>query len=49
MKKIFSLITMPFYTVATFAAWGDARLCSTSMRNAPVRIMINGRQVHQGN
>jgi Domain of unknown function (DUF4476) len=49
MKKIFTLITMLFLTVATFAAWDDARLSITSMSNMPVRIMIDGRQVQQGN
>jgi hypothetical protein len=49
MKKFFTLITMLFLTVATFAAWDDARLSITSMSNTPVRIMIDGRQVQQGN
>lgn len=49
MKKIFTLFTFLLMAVITFAAWDDARLSITSMSNAPVRIMIDGRQVQQGN
>lgn len=49
MKKIFTLFTFLLMAVATFADWDDARLSITSMSNTPVRIMIDGRQVQQGN
>ncbi len=49
MKKIFTLFTFLLMAVATFAAWDDARLSITSMSNTPVRIMVDGRQVQQGN
>jgi hypothetical protein len=49
MKKIFTLFTFLLMAVATFAAWDDARLSITSMSNTPVRVMIDGRQVQQGN
>jgi Domain of unknown function (DUF4476) len=49
MKKIFTLFTFLLMAVATFAAWDDARLSITSTGNEPIRVLIDGRQVQQGN
>jgi hypothetical protein len=49
MKKIFTLVSFLLMAVATFAAWDDPRLTITSISNEPIRVMIDGRQVQQGN
>ena len=49
MKKIFTLFSFLLMAVVTFAAWDDARLSITSVSNEPIRVLIDGRQVQQGN
>jgi Domain of unknown function (DUF4476) len=49
MKTIFTLFTFLLMAVATFAAWDDARLSIISVGNEPIRVLIDGRQVQQGN
>lgn len=49
MKKIFTLFTFLLITLISFAAFDEARLSITTMGNEPVRVMIDGRQVQQGN
>lgn len=49
MKKIFTLFSFLLMAVVTFAAWDDARLSITSVSNEPMRVLIDGRQVQQGN
>ncbi|MEJ8842543.1 DUF4476 domain-containing protein [Lacibacter sp. H375] len=49
MKKIFTLFTFLLMVVATFAAWDEARLSITNIGNEPIRVLIDGRQVQQGN
>lgn len=49
MKKIFTLFSFLLMAAITFAAWDDARLSITSISNEPIRVLIDGRQVQQGN
>jgi hypothetical protein len=49
MNRIFTLITFLFASIATFANFNEARLSISSMSNTPIRVLIDGRQVQQGN
>ncbi len=49
MKQFFTLITLLFVSVATFANFDEARLSISSMSNTPIRVLIDGRQVQQSN